>query len=111
MQAKKAGVSVALHRPPKLSLLTAAMKHAPPAAAACACLTQVVFSCGADLLESFMHMKEDGAPLWSFADQEAILGNGLAVAHRHGTDLEHLCVMPAHLIVVHCTYDMTSVWS
>ena len=40
-----------------------------------------------------MHILDDGTPLWSFEDQETILGNGVAVAHRHGTDLEELCVV------------------
>lgn len=49
-----------------------------------------MFSCGADLLESFTRIKDDGTPLWSFEDQELILRNGVAVVRRQGVNIDEL---------------------
>eukprot|EP00035_Acanthoeca_spectabilis_P023917 m.451557 g.451557 ORF g.451557 m.451557 type:complete len:278 (+) comp20171_c0_seq1:129-962(+) len=51
---------------------------------------KVMFSCGADLLESFTRIKDDGTPLWSFEDQELILRNGVAVVRRQGVNIDEL---------------------
>lgn len=45
--------------------------------------------CGADLLESFTAFHENGEPVWSQEDQEAILGQcGVVCMNREGTDLD-----------------------
>jgi hypothetical protein len=44
--------------------------------------------CGADLLESFDQVLQDGSDLWSIEDRNTIASNGIACLLREGTDLD-----------------------
>eukprot|EP00045_Choanoeca_perplexa_P021810 m.7428 g.7428 ORF g.7428 m.7428 type:complete len:290 (+) comp8821_c0_seq1:56-925(+) len=49
---------------------------------------KVMLVCGADLLESFDTVLEDGTDLWSAEDRNTIASNGIACLLREGTDLD-----------------------
>jgi len=52
-------------------------------------LIEVRMVCGADLLESFPVILDDGRPLWAEEDQQLILAkNGVCAITRQGTDLD-----------------------
>eukprot|EP00730_Choanoeca_flexa_P019877 TRINITY_DN9725_c0_g1_i2.p1 TRINITY_DN9725_c0_g1~~TRINITY_DN9725_c0_g1_i2.p1 ORF type:complete len:295 (+),score=36.55 TRINITY_DN9725_c0_g1_i2:34-918(+) len=51
---------------------------------------KVMLTCGADLLESFEVVQDDGSDLWSEEDRETIASNGIACMTRVGVDLNQV---------------------
>ncbi|EDQ87204.1 uncharacterized protein MONBRDRAFT_27368 [Monosiga brevicollis MX1] len=51
---------------------------------------KVMLTCGADLLDSFETIKEDGSPLWQPAHQDIIARNGIVCLERQGTDIDEV---------------------
>lgn len=52
---------------------------------------RVMMLCGADLLESFPAIKDDGTPVWDPGDQQLILGKcGVVCMEREGVDLQQV---------------------
>ena len=64
--------------------------HVPVELLTAAAPSKVMLACGADLLQSFDALKQNGSDLWAAKDRETIASHGIACLLREGTDIEQV---------------------